>query len=70
MWGPPHLSWLVVALQLQRERQRWHHAVAPAALDTDSDDGDLPGHPGWTYRRHGIGLCLRGPDGELLDATS
>ncbi|MBP8804988.1 MAG: hypothetical protein KBG48_02215 [Kofleriaceae bacterium] len=68
MWGPPHLSWLVVALQLQRERQRWHHAVAPAALDTDSDDGDLPGHPGWTYRRHGIGLCLRGPDGELLDA--
>ncbi len=68
MWGPPHLSWLVVALLVQRERQRWHHAVARAALDRDDDDGDLPGHAGWTYRRHGIGLCLTGPDGELLDA--
>lgn len=68
MWGPPHLSWLVVALLVQRERQRWHHAVARAVLDGDAAAGDLPGHEGWTYRRHGIGLCLRGPDGELLDA--
>ena len=68
MWGPPHLSWLVVALLVQRERQRWHHAVAHAALDGGDDVGDLPGHHGWTYHRHGIGLCLRGPDGELLDA--
>src|SRR3954470_11046071 len=63
-FGPPHLTWLVAALLIQRERQRWHHEVT-RGLPFDS--GPLPDHPGWTFRAHGIGVCLDGPDGEVLD---
>lgn len=67
-YGAPHLDWLVLALGIQRERQRWHHQVAREVYqDADDDEGELPGHPGWSYYRHGIGVCLGGPDGEVLD---
>lgn len=63
-YGPPHLTWLVAALLVQRDRQRWHHAVTRSLED---DQGPLPDHPGWRYSRHGIGVCLEAPDGEVLD---
>lgn len=67
-YGPPHLTWLVAALLVQRDRQRWHHEVTPVVRDLDEDEGDVPDLPGWIYCRHGIGVCLYGPDGEILDA--
>ena len=66
-FGPPHMTWLVAALLVQRERQRWHHAVTRDIRVHDTDDDALPGHPGWRAERHGSGMCLSGPDGELLD---
>jgi|JI10StandDraft_1071094.scaffolds.fasta_scaffold08019_5 hypothetical protein len=67
MWGPPHRSWLVVALLIQRERQRWHHAVCRGVFDARTPRGALPGHAGWRFQRHGCGILLSGPDGEQLD---
>lgn len=66
-YGPPQLTWLVVALLVQRDRQRWHHGVTRALRDIDLEGGALPGHPGWTFTRHGIGIRLDAPDGEALD---
>lgn len=66
-YGPPQLTWLVAALLVQRDRQRWHHEVTRPLRDIDADDGALPGHRGWMFRRHGIGVCLSAPDGEQLD---
>lgn len=63
--GAPHRAWLVLALMVQRDRQRWHHEVC--ARISDEDEGDVPDLPGWTYERHGIGVCLYAPDGERLD---
>lgn len=68
-FGGPHLTWLVAALLMQRERQRWHHDVARQRQlgELDEDEGDVPDLPGWRYYRHGIGVCLYAPDGEVLD---
>jgi hypothetical protein len=69
--GPssPWLGWLVVGLLGQRVRQSWHRGVVDrlpkdAAYD---DGGDVPGLSAWKYHFHGIGCCLTGPDGEVLD---
>lgn len=62
----PWLTWLVTALLVQRDRQRWHHEIAQR-LPEELRRGPVPELPGWTLRRHGRGLCLKGPDGELLD---
>jgi hypothetical protein len=65
----PWLGWLVVALLGQRVRQRWHRNVV-AGLPEDSGydaDREVPGLPGWKYQFHGIGCCLTGPDGEVVD---
>jgi hypothetical protein len=66
---PPWLGWLTVALLGQRVRQRWHRRVVDALPeDASSDeDGEVPGLPGWTFHFHGIGCCLTGPDGEVVD---
>lgn len=66
-YGPPHVTWLVAALLVQRERQRWHHDVTRSVRDDDDFDGPLADLPGWAGNRHGIGICLEGRDGELLD---
>lgn len=67
-YGAPHLTWMVAALLVQRERQRWHHGVARRYYqEAAEDEGAVVEHPGWRYERHGIGVCLRGPDGERLD---
>ncbi|MCE9577248.1 MAG: hypothetical protein K8W52_29135 [Deltaproteobacteria bacterium] len=64
----PWLSWLVVCLGRQRHRQRWHLEVQRTHLGgARRGRGEVPGLPGWRYRYHGIGLCLEGPDGEVLD---
>jgi hypothetical protein len=61
------MTWLVLALLVQRDRQRWHHEVTSRVRELEDDAGALPDLPGWTYRRHGIGICLNAPDGEVLD---
>jgi hypothetical protein len=66
-YGPPHLTWLVAALLVQRDRQRWHHEVTRRLYESDEDEGEVPDLPGWTYYRHGAGICLCAPDGERLD---
>ncbi len=66
-YGPPQMTWLVAALLVQRERQRWHHQVTLRVRELEDDTGVLADMPGWTYRRHGIGVCLEAPDGEVLD---
>jgi hypothetical protein len=64
----PWDAWLVVALIVQRERQRWHREIVNTrCADTGLDHGDVPGMPGWTFVEHGIGVCLEGPDGEVID---
>ncbi len=64
----PWLGWLMVALCRQRARQSWLEQVYRVHLgDRRREPGEVPGLPGWTFSFHGIGLCLTGPDGELLD---
>jgi hypothetical protein len=67
---PPWLGWLTVALLRHRVRQRWHRAVVDTLPEDDYYDDEhrqVPGLPGWRYHFHGIGCCLTGPDGEILD---
>ncbi|WP_437738180.1 HEAT repeat domain-containing protein [Sorangium sp. So ce1335] len=72
--GPPpdpwH-AWLLVALARQVDRQRWHVRVQRMHLSEDSgedsDEGQVPGMPGWRFLFHGMGLCLTAPDGETID---
>jgi hypothetical protein len=67
---PPWLGWLAIALLRQRERQAWHRYIVKTRLPEvrrAEDSGDVPGLPGWSYRFHGIGCCLTGPDGECID---
>jgi hypothetical protein len=65
---PPWLVWLVVVLCRQRERQRWLLTIhRRLTLDDAGDSGDVPDLPGWSFRYHGIGLLLEGPDHEQLD---
>lgn len=68
-YGPPWMTWLVTALLVQRERQRWHHEVTRDAYEREVSEGlvELAGLPGWRCERHGIGLALTAPDGEFLD---
>lgn len=67
----PWLAWLLVSLCHQRHRQRWHREVERAALDdVEEDEGDVPGHAGWTFAYHGRGLALAGPDGEVIDVDA
>lgn len=64
----PWLGWLLVALMRQRARQGWHRFILETRLRAAEDEeGDVPGLPGWRYWFHGIGCCLTGPDGELVD---
>jgi len=66
--APPWTGWLVVSLLVQRERQRWHREVVSWRLaDAQNHHGDVPGLDGWTFHRHGMGCCLVGADGEILD---
>src|SRR5204863_8361648 len=52
---PPWLSWLVVGVVVQRDRQRWHRDIVSTRLDHAADDkGDVPGMPGWTFEQHGM----------------
>lgn len=67
---PPWLGWLAVALLRQRERQAWHRYIVETRLREGGgvgESGVVPGLPRWTYKFHGIGCCLTGPDGECLD---
>jgi hypothetical protein len=65
---PPWLAWLALCLCRQRARQSWLVDVARDRLTArDSDSGAVPALSGWTYRFHGIGLCLNGPNGEMID---
>jgi hypothetical protein len=67
---PPWLGWLVVALLRQRERQAWHRFIVSTRLGEDEralNEGPVPRLPGWSFYFHGIGCCLTGPDGELVD---
>lgn len=64
----PWVGWLLVALCRQRARQSWLLEVHERYLaDVDEQVGDVPGLEGWRYDFHGTGLCLTGPDGDLVD---
>ena len=71
----PWHGWLTLVLMRQRSRQAWHRQVvqslrdvdADADDDEDPDEGAVPGMPGWRFAFHGMGCCLAGPDGEVID---
>ncbi|APR80799.1 Hypothetical protein A7982_06146 [Minicystis rosea] len=66
----PWHAWLLVALARQLSRQRWLMRVWRGPLQTKrhaKPDEHVPGMPGWQYYFHGAGLCLTGPDGEVID---
>ena len=68
--GPrrPWLSWTLIALCRQRLRQDWLVQVAEKHLSGEEEDcGDVPGLAGWSFNFHGRGLCLAGPNNEILD---
>lgn len=66
--APPWLSWLIVCLCRQRARQTWLvHVHEEQLKDLDARQGVVPSLPDWSYRYHGMGLCLSGPNGERLD---
>jgi hypothetical protein len=67
---PPWPGWLTVALLRQRQRQGWHRYIVNTRLreeEASGDAGPVPGLAGWSYRFHGTGCCLTGPDGETID---
>lgn len=65
----PWLGWLTLALCRQRARQRWLAEIARTRLARSDDyDGEVPGLPEWSYHFHGRGLCLTGPNNEIIDA--
>lgn len=57
-YGEPAMTWLVAALLVQRERQRWHHAIA-RTLDEGDDSDAVPGLPGWTAQSRFAILALQ-----------
>jgi hypothetical protein len=68
----PWLACLAWVLCRQRARQDWLVEVYDTFLDNDDnddddDDGSVPELPGWSYTFHGRGLCLTGPNREVLD---
>ncbi|WP_437679052.1 hypothetical protein [Sorangium sp. So ce131] len=63
----PWHAWLLVTLARQVDRQRWLVRVQHERLLPDSDEGNVPGMPGWRFLFHGRGLCLTAPDGEAID---
>ncbi len=68
MTAPLWLGWLVVCLCRQRVRQSWlMHVHLTHLKGVEERWGFVPGLPGWSYRYHGIGLCLTGPGNEVLD---
>ncbi|UJR83187.1 hypothetical protein [Sandaracinus amylolyticus] len=62
--GAPWRVWLAVCLCRQRARQTW---LVEVAAKLAGEDAEVPGAPGWWARHHGIGLCLKGPLGEVVD---
>ncbi|MGC4119027.1 MAG: hypothetical protein QM765_31565 [Myxococcales bacterium] len=55
----PWLSWMVVGLLRQIERQRWMLGIIDERLKKREEDrGEVPGLPGWKYFFHGIGCCF------------
>lgn len=65
----PWLLWLLICLCRQEKRQAWLKQIHTKIQNTTGDrKGTVPGHPQWSYRYHGIGLCLTGPNDETLDA--
>lgn len=66
----PWLGWLMVCLARQSVRQDWLRQVARTRLqDVVGWNGQVPDLPGWTFEFHGVGLCLTGPGGEVLDCS-
>ena len=67
----PWHGWLTLVLMRQRSRQAWHRQVVQSLRDVDADadddEGAVPGMPGWRFAFHGMGCCLAGPDGEVID---
>ncbi len=64
----PWLVWLIICLCRQRKRQEWlgeiHNTLSKLELPRK---GQVPDLNDWTYRYHGMGLCLYGPNEEALD---
>lgn len=66
----PWLGWLMVCLARQRVRQDWLREVARTRLqEVVGWSGEVPDLPGWAFEFHGVGLCLSGPGGEVLDCS-
>lgn len=64
----PWFGWLLLCLMRQIPRQQWLVRIVHERLHTaPRDSSDVPGLPGWTYYFHGIGCCLKSPDGEAID---
>ena len=64
----PWLVWLIICLCRQRHRQEWlgeiHQKISKLDLPRH---GQVPDMQDWSYHYHGIGLCLNGPNQEVLD---
>ena len=67
----PWFAWMTIALLRQHERQIWHQKTVNEHLkNTTTQEGDVPGMPGWKYFFHGIGCCLKSPSGEMIDVDA
>lgn len=65
----PWLAWLIVCLCRQQERQAWHLSIHKKIEHLNEYEGKVPDMPEWSFDYHGNGLCLVGPNDEVLDVN-
>ncbi len=64
----PWTLWLLICLSRQIKRQSWLKSVHDKIMEKDlGESGIVPNHPEWEYYYHGMGLCLTGPNNEVID---
>lgn len=64
----PWMSWLLICLCRQLERQEWLKAIDLRIREQEHEQtGIVPDLPEWKFFYHGMGLCLSGPNNEILD---
>lgn len=64
----PWTLWLLICLCRQAKRQSWLKRVHDKIVENDLDrSGIVPDHQEWAYYYHGMGLCITGPNNEVID---
>lgn len=64
----PWTVWLLICLCRQLQRQFWLNDIHEKITSADlGGGGTVPGHSEWKYDYHGMGICLTGPNNEVID---